>query len=123
MMIRSLVLAAAAAVLAAAGSPAAAHPRLITATPAINGVVAATSTIALEFSERLIGQFSGVTITRAGGTVAAPASAVKTMTGSDGRTLVAHLRSPLTAGRYILAWHAVSTDTHRVAGSYRFTIR
>ncbi len=43
--------------------------------------------------------------------------------GANGRTLVLTPRTPLAAGRYVVAWHAVSTDTHRVTGRYAFTVR
>jgi methionine-rich copper-binding protein CopC len=122
MTIRLLPLAAATIVLAVAGTPTAAHPRLVAATPAINGVVAATKAVVLKFNERLIGQFSGLAISRSGAGMPTVGQ-VKTVIGPDGRTLVAHLAAPLSTGRYVLAWHAVSTDTHRVAGSYRFAVR
>ena len=49
--------AATAAILAA--TPAAAHPKLVAAQPAPNGIAAATSRLQLKFSERLIARFSG----------------------------------------------------------------
>lgn len=112
--------AAAAALSATLMAPAGAHPRLVAATPAINGVASTTTAIALKFNERLIARFSGLAINRAAST---PVGAITTTLGTDGRTLMAHLPAPLAAGSYTLAWHAVSVDTHRVTGSYRFTVR
>ena len=37
--------------------------------------------------------------------------------------LILRPAAPLSSGTYVVAWHAVSTDTHRVAGRYSFTVR
>jgi methionine-rich copper-binding protein CopC len=42
---------------------------------------------------------------------------------SDGRTLVITPKSPLPSGRYSVAWNVVSTDTHKVAGTYVFAVK
>ena len=49
--------------------------------------------------------------------------AVTSTVAADGKTLVGTLRSPLPAGTYTVGWHAVTADTHRVEGSYSFTVR
>jgi copper resistance protein C len=41
---------------------------------------------------------------------------------ADRKQLVVPLPSPLIAGRYKVAWHAVSEDTHRVKGEYSFEV-
>ena len=120
MKFRPTSVVAAAAVAATLMAPAWAHPRLVAASPANNGIATATPAIALKFSERLIPRFSGIAISRAGG---APIGTPKTAMTTDGRTLLAHVSAPLVPGTYTLAWHAVSVDTHRVGGSYRFTVR
>ena len=42
---------------------------------------------------------------------------------ADGRTLVVTPKGRLAAGRYTVDWHIVSTDTHKVAGNYAFTVK
>jgi len=32
-------------------------------------------------------------------------------------------KSPLGAGRYSVAWHVVSADTHRVSGNFAFAVK
>jgi methionine-rich copper-binding protein CopC len=39
------------------------------------------------------------------------------------KVLVTPLQAPLAPGRYAVTWHAVSTDTHRVAGHYVFAVK
>jgi hypothetical protein len=41
----------------------------------------------------------------------------------DGHTLILRPQARLGAGRYNIAWHVVSVDTHRVAGNYAFAVR
>ncbi len=105
-----------------------AHPKLLTATPAAAGVADGKRDIRLQFSERLVAQFSGMSIMMTdmpGMKMTAPmvVGAVTTTLGADGKTLIGHPKAPLPAGTYALAWHAVSTDTHRVEGSYSFTVK
>lgn len=42
---------------------------------------------------------------------------------ADGRTLVVTPKAPLYSGRYSVAWHIVSTDTHKAAGSFAFSVK
>ena len=42
---------------------------------------------------------------------------------ADGQTLVITPKAPLSSGRYNVAWHVVSTDTHKVAGNYAFAVK
>lgn len=105
-----------------------AHPKLLTSTPAAAGVADGKSDIALKFSEGLVAQFSGMSILMTdmpGMKMTAPMAvgAITTTLGPDGKTLIGHLKAPLPTGTYKLAWHAVSTDTHRVEGSYSFTVK
>lgn len=105
-----------------------AHPRLVAASPAANTAIASTNQVKLTFSEALVAQFSGISILMTdmpGMKMTAPMSvgAVTSTVAADGKTLVGTLRSPLPAGTYTLGWHAVTADTHRVEGSYSFTVR
>ena len=122
---RRLVVPAAIALLGLAGT-AQAHPKLLSASPAPNATVAKPARVALQFSEKLMPKFSGADLMMTGhaGTTHPPMKvAVATAVGADGRTLVLTPKSPLGAGRYSVAWHVVSTDTHRVAGNFAFAVK
>lgn len=116
----------AAIALSGLASAAYAHPKLLSATPAPNTVVAAPGKVELHFSERLMPKFTGADLLmaahggRAHAPVKVPASAA---VAGDRRTLVVTPKSPLSGGRYSVAWHAVSVDTHRVAGNFAFSVK
>jgi methionine-rich copper-binding protein CopC len=104
--------------IAALVTPACAHAFLQHANPGAGAVVAnAPKAIALEFSEPLEPTFSGVTVNDAAGHDVAAAHAV--INGNFMHIVL----NPLTAGRYRVAWRAVSVDTHRTEGAYSFTIK
>lgn len=122
-MRRLTALTVSAAALALAGA-AAAHPKLLAASPAANATVAAPGHVELHFSEKLVPAFSTADVTMA----AMPGMAAMKMVGAaaiapDGHTLVITPKSALPAGHYIVAWHVVSTDTHKVTGSYTFAVK
>lgn len=124
---RNLMLAATAATLAIA-SPALAHPKLVSATPAAGSTVSGPTQIALAFSETLMPQMSGLDLVMTGMpgmTRHAPmkVAGFKTSVSQDGKTLVVALPRPLPAGTYDAHWHVVSTDTHRIEGHLTFTVR
>lgn len=107
-------------------SPALAHPKLVTSTPAPNAVVEATTTIQLGFSERLVPQFSGVdvvTTNMPGMKMSGPAKMqARSSIGADRKSIMLTFARPLPRGSYKVDWHVVSTDTHRVNGSYVFKV-
>lgn len=119
------LIAATAALLMAA--PALAHPKLVSATPAPNAVVASTARLQLTFSEGLVASFSGVELVMTdmpGMKMSSPhRMALTSAVGADGKTLVVTLAKPLSRGAYRLDWDAVSADTHRVQGSYAFKVK
>jgi methionine-rich copper-binding protein CopC len=119
------LIAATAALLVA--SPALAHPKLVSATPAPNSVVASTARLQLTFSESLVANFSGVELVMTdmpGMRMSAPMRmTVTTAIAPDGKTVVVTSAKPLPRGAYKLDWHAVSADTHRVQGSYAFKVK
>lgn len=120
----SLLPAAAALVLFAGVTEA--HPKLVSASPAPNAVVAKPARLELHFSERLMPKLSGADLMMIGmaGMKHAPMKvAAAAAVAADGRTLIVRPRAPLGAGRYSLAWHVVSADTHRIAGNYAFTVK
>lgn len=102
------------------------HPKLVSASPAPNAIVAKPARVALHFSEKLIPSFSGadLVMTGHGGTTHAPMKVAATAgVANDGRTLVLTPKAPLSPGRYGVAWHVVSADTHRVAGNFAFAVK
>jgi methionine-rich copper-binding protein CopC len=125
---RSLPIFAALAVAGLAlSAPALAHPKLLSSTPAANASIGAPSQIKLTFSEELNPQLSGLEIVM-NGMPGMPdhkmkVTGLKVSTGAEGKTLVADLPKPLAAGKYQVAWHVVSTDTHRLQGNLAFTVK
>lgn len=113
--------------LVATASPALAHPKLLSASPAPNATAASTSRLKLAFSERLVAKFAGASLAMTampGMAMPAPKSIAATASvGPDGKTLNVALARPLAAGTYKLAYHVVSVDTHRVEGSYVFRVK
>ena len=124
MRTKILALTAVAALLSA--GPALAHPKLLSATPAPNAIAKATTSLKLNFSESLVSQFSGATLIMTGmpgmKMTKPTAIAAKASLGTGGKTLVISLAKPLVRGTYRLDWHVVSTDTHRVKGTYVFKV-
>lgn len=118
MTMKTTVFAVAAVAALLAGSEAAAHAKLISANPAVGATGSAPRQIVLRFSEKLQPKFSGFDVTYRGASVP-----MKTAVGRDRRTLVGASTRPLTKGAYQVAWHAVTADTHRIKGSYTFTVR
>lgn len=110
---------AVAAAVAFAAGPAAAHARLVSATPAPNSTVAATRSVSMTFSERVVPAFSGFDVVNAAGDNVS----VRTSVAEDGKTLTGALAHPLAAGAYRVDWRIASSDGHRMTGSYTFTVR
>ena len=107
-------------------SAAQAHPKLVSASPAPNATVAKPARIAMQFSEKLMPKFSGADLVMTGhGGASHPPMKVAAAAGvaDDGRTLVVTPKAPLVPGRYSVAWHVVSVDTHRVAGNFAFAVK
>jgi methionine-rich copper-binding protein CopC len=119
------LVAAAAAIFVAA--PALAHPKLVSATPAPNAIVGSPARLQLTFSETLVANFSGVDLVMTdmpGMRMSSPMKVkVATALAPDGKTVVVTLAKPLPRGAYKVDWHVVSTDTHRVQGSYVFKVK
>ena len=101
-----------------------AHPKLLAASPTANATVATPARVELHFSEKLMPAFSKGDLTMAAMPGMAAMAMPSTATlASDGKTLVITPKGKLPAGRYSVAWHVVSTDTHKVAGSYAFAVK
>ena len=115
------------AALAVAGA-AQAHPKLLATTPSANASVVKPGKIELKFSEALIGQMTGAEVVMTGMPGMANHAPMKitgftAAIGADHKTLTLVLRRALSAGTYRVIWHAVSTDTHRVQGTFNFAVK
>ena len=114
---------AAIATLAALSAAAAvAHPLPKAASPAPNAVLAtAPKEVRITFSETLVAAFSGLELKDATGKALdlGPSS----VGPKDKKQLSAPVKESLAPGTYTVAWHAVSTDTHHVAGHYTFQVK
>lgn len=101
--------------------PAFAHAHLVTAVPAVGGVVGPVADIRLTFSERVEVKFSTIKLSDAAGQpLSAPAA---TIDPQDGRILHLALAAPLAPGDYKVSWTVVSVDTHRTTGSFTFSVQ
>lgn len=105
--------------LSTVAAPVLAHPKLATATPAVDAVTAAPKAITVQLSEKVEPKFSGVTLMKADGADVP----VVSKAGKDGKTLEAMPKGKLAPGKYMVMWHAVGADGHRVKGDYTFTVR
>lgn len=122
-MHRLFAFAVAAGLLAAAAPafapPALAHAHLERATPPVGATVkSAPAELSLTFSEAVEPALCRVTVHDAAGhamQTGAPHA------GADAKQLVVGL-TPLAAGSYSVEWHAVSVDTHKTEGRFRFTV-
>jgi copper resistance protein C len=100
-------------------SAAFAHPELRSAEPAA-GAVISPKQIKITFTEAVIPQFSGAEVKDQAGKTIATGKA--TVDPANRKQLVVPVNEPLPPGDYKVEWHAVSDDTHRVKGSYSFSV-
>ncbi|PNG26364.1 copper homeostasis periplasmic binding protein CopC [Methylocella silvestris] len=107
--------------LGVAATNAHAHAFLDKATPPVGGTVSTAPTeIRLVFSEPIVPQFSGLSLTTAGG--ASVATGKPTQPPGDKAVLITPIANALAPGAYQVKWHAVSVDTHRTQGSFTFSV-
>ena len=98
-----------------------AHPELRSAEPAAGAVAAATpKQIKITFTEAVIPQFSGAEVKDQAGKTIATGKA--TVDPANRKQLMVPVNEPMPPGEYEVEWHAVSDDTHRVTGSYSFSV-
>ena len=104
-----------------------AHPRLVSATPAANAAVAPTTTIKLDFSERLTPKLSSATLVMTGmpgmkdhPPMKMPATS---QVAADGKSIVLTSARPLVRGTYRVDWVVIGADTHRITGTHAFTVK
>lgn len=94
-----------------------AHARLDSATPAAGSSVSAPpSQVTMHFTERLEPKFSGAQVHDANG------ARVDTGSSVSGSTISVRVKQ-IGPGNYIVSWHALSTDTHRTEGSFKFHVK
>jgi copper resistance protein C len=98
-----------------------AHPQFQSAEPA-PGAATATSPkqIRITFNENLIPKMSGVEVTDQTGKVIATGKAATDP--ANKKLLVVPVNEQLPPGDYKVEWHAISEDTHRVKGSFSFSV-
>ena len=108
--------------LAISATAANAHPKLVTTNPAADAVITSSpKELRLSFNEDLVPKFSGAEVKdKQGQKVELGAAAADP---ADKKQLVIPLPTPLAEGVYKVDWHAVAADTHRVKGSYSFTVK
>jgi hypothetical protein len=104
----------------AAAIQAQAHAHLIASAPAKDATVAAPTLLTLHFSEKLEAKFSGLELDRSDATRVPVTSAVP---NDDPKTILGRVAGRLPPGVYTVKWHNVSADSHRMEGSYSFTVR
>ena len=98
-----------------------AHPELQSAEPAAGAAMTTSPTqIRITFNENVIPKFSGVELKDQTGKMIATGNAATDPTNK--KQLVVPVEVQLPAGDYKVEWHAVSDDTHRVTGSYSFSV-
>jgi methionine-rich copper-binding protein CopC len=99
-----------------------AHPKLVKSDPVSGAVITASpKELRLSFNEELVPKFSSADVKDQKGQrveIGTPAA-----DPIDKKQLVVPLAKPLAAGIYKVEWHAVAADTHRVQGSYSFTVK
>jgi len=97
-----------------------AHPEFQSAEPAAGKASAPPKQIRITFNGNIIPQFSGVELKDQTGKVVATGKA--TTDPANKKRLVVPIKDQLAPGDYKVEWHAVSDDTHRVKGSYSFSV-
>jgi methionine-rich copper-binding protein CopC len=111
-----------------AATAAVAHPKLLTEAPAAGATVSGPMAIELEFNEAVVDRFSAIELQMTempGMKMAAPMKMIAgvAVVGEEGKRLTTTFAKPLSKGVYKVVWHAVAADTHRVEGSYSFTVK
>ena len=102
------------------GGIACAHPELLSAEPAAGAATSSPKQIKITFNESVIPQFSGLELKDKTGKVIATGK--PTTDPTNKKQLVVPIQEQLPPGDYKVEWHAVSDDTHRVKGSYSFSV-
>ncbi|MEY4869465.1 MAG: hypothetical protein RIS11_659 [Pseudomonadota bacterium] len=107
---------------------AAAHTKLVSSTPAANATVEKPGKIVLVFNEKLMAKFAGAELTMTGMPGMSDHQPMKmtgftTALGADGKTLTLLMKRALPSGSYELKWFAAGADSHRMEGSFQFSVK
>ena len=102
------------------GTVANAHPQLQSADPAAGVATASPQQIRITFSEPVVARFSGIELKDQSGKVIATGK--PETDAANKKILIVPVTQQLAPGPYNIEWHAVSEDTHRVKGSYSFSV-
>jgi methionine-rich copper-binding protein CopC len=98
-----------------------AHAERKSAEPAAGAVTTTPpQQIKMTFNENVISQFSGIEVKDQTGRVVATGKA--TIDPANRKLLVVPVNEPLPPGEYKVEWHAAGEDTHRVKGSFSFSV-
>lgn len=100
-------------------TPALAHADLKSSAPADDAVVTAPTELELGFSEVLNLAFSGIKVT---GPDDAIVETAKPEAIGDGTAMTVGLPAQLAPGVYVVEWNVLSTDGHKLNGTYSFTV-
>lgn len=99
-----------------------AHPKLVKSEPAADAVVSPSpKELTLSFNEELVPKFSSADVKDEKGQKVEIGAAASDP--ADKKRMIVQLPKPLGAGKYTVEWHVVAADTHRVQGSYAFTVK
>jgi methionine-rich copper-binding protein CopC len=102
-------------------SRAEAHPKLLSATPAVDSRIAdAPTTLSLTFNEKITLALSTVTLVDA---AQKPVTLDSLHSGKDdAKTLVTKVVGAMAPGRYTVKWTAAGGDGHPMKGEFSFTV-
>jgi methionine-rich copper-binding protein CopC len=115
-----VTIAASAALSLFATAAAFAHAHLVRATPAEGGTVKdAPAEVTLKFNEKLEAAFTTAVIRDAAGKQVDKADA---HVDKADRTMVRVSLQPLERGVYTVEWRVMSSDTHKINGSFTFKV-
>ena len=99
-----------------------AHAKLTSTTPLAGAIVTESpKELRLLFDEGLIAKFSGVELKTEKGEKIETGTALADP--ADKKQLIVPLPAALPDGLYRVKWHAVSEDTHKLDGTYAFTVK
>jgi len=94
-----------------------AHASLVRTSPSVGSIMSVPPhEVILTFTERLEAAFSKLTVVDASGSEVSEGKAQV-----NDNTMRVNLK-PLSAGIYKVNWRALSTDTHRIDGSFTFAV-
>jgi copper resistance protein C len=97
-----------------------AHPQLQSAEPAAGAGIASPKEVRITFNEPVIARFSGIELKDQSGKLIATGKSETD--AANKKILIVPVKEQLAPGAYSVEWHAVSEDTHRVKGSYSFSV-